>query len=117
MAAVSLVSTGARLVTPEALTADDVPCSACVVREADSVFLGGPAGRARASEDSGTTLQLCPVRALTRAAYRFRSRPFDLVSTPSVAEHDSSGSAIRVGPRRGVVLRRLAGQGRALVHV
>src|SRR5690606_17850847 len=45
----------------------------------------------------------------TNAAYRFRSRPFDLVSTPSVAEHDSSGSAIRVDHRRGVVLRRLAG--------
>ncbi|MGO1511598.1 MAG: molybdopterin-dependent oxidoreductase, partial [Actinomycetales bacterium] len=39
----------------------------------------------------------------------FRSRPFDLVSTPSVAEHDSSGSAIRVDHRRGAVVRRLAG--------
>ena len=31
---------------------------------------------------SGNTIQICPVGALTRAAYRFRSRPFDLVSTP-----------------------------------
>jgi NADH-quinone oxidoreductase subunit G len=58
---------------------------------------------------SGNTIQICPVGALTSAAYRFRSRPFDLVSTPSVAEHDSCGSAIRVDHRRGKVMRRLAG--------
>ena len=31
---------------------------------------------------SGNTIQICPVGALTSAAYRFRSRPFDLVSHP-----------------------------------
>jgi len=58
---------------------------------------------------SGNTIQICPVGALTSAAYRFRSRPFDLMSTPSIAEHDACGSAIRVDHRRGVVMRRLAG--------
>src|SRR6476620_9479143 len=58
---------------------------------------------------SGNTIQICPVGALTSAAYRFRSRPFDLVSSPSVTEHDASGSAIRVDHRRGKVMRRLAG--------
>ncbi|GAA3246345.1 NADH-quinone oxidoreductase subunit G [Pseudonocardia petroleophila] len=58
---------------------------------------------------SGNTIQICPVGALTSAAYRFRSRPFDLKSTPGVTEHDSSGAAIRVDTRRGTVLRRLAG--------
>jgi NADH-quinone oxidoreductase subunit G len=58
---------------------------------------------------SGNTIQICPVGALTSAEYRFRSRPFDLVSTPSVAEHDACGSAIRVDHRRGRVMRRLAG--------
>ncbi|ADG75596.1 NADH-quinone oxidoreductase, chain G [Cellulomonas flavigena DSM 20109] len=66
-------------------------------------------GRPFASYFSGNTVQICPVGALTSAAYRFRSRPFDLVSVPSVAEHDANGSAIRVDHRRGVVLRRLAG--------
>jgi NADH-quinone oxidoreductase subunit G len=66
-------------------------------------------GRPFASYFSGNTIQICPVGALTSAAYRFRSRPFDLVSTPSVAEHDACGSAIRIDHRRGVVLRRLAG--------
>jgi NADH-quinone oxidoreductase subunit G len=58
---------------------------------------------------SGNTIQICPVGALTSAAYRFRARPFDLVSVPSVAEHDACGAAIRVDHRRGVLMRRLAG--------
>ena len=66
-------------------------------------------GRPFASYFSGNIIQICPVGALTSARYRFRSRPMDLVSTDSVTEHDASGSAIRVDMRRGVVLRRLAG--------
>ena len=58
---------------------------------------------------SGNTIQICPVGALTSAEYRFRSRPFDLVSTPSISEHDACGSALRVDHRRGKVMRRLAG--------
>ncbi|MCW2828534.1 MAG: dehydrogenase subunit, partial [Marmoricola sp.] len=58
---------------------------------------------------SGNTIQICPVGALTSSSYRFRSRPFDLVSTSSVAELDACGSAIRVDHRRGKVVRRLAG--------
>ncbi|MVA75530.1 NADH-quinone oxidoreductase subunit G [Auraticoccus sp. F435] len=58
---------------------------------------------------SGNTIQICPVGALTSAAYRFRARPFDLTSTPSVGEHDACGAAIRVDHRRGEVMRRLAG--------
>jgi NADH-quinone oxidoreductase subunit G len=57
---------------------------------------------------SGNTVQICPVGALTGAAYRFRSRPFDLVSTPSVCEHCASGCDMRTDHRRGVVLRRMA---------
>ena len=67
-------------------------------------------GKAFSSYYSGNTVQICPVGALTSAAYRFRSRPFDLVSSPSISEHDSSGSAIRVDHRRGKILRRLADQ-------
>ncbi|NHI19111.1 NADH-quinone oxidoreductase subunit G [Phycicoccus endophyticus] len=57
---------------------------------------------------SGNTVQICPVGALTGAAYRFRSRPFDLVSTPSVCEHCASGCSQRTDHRRGTVLRRMA---------
>ncbi|MGX1476687.1 UNVERIFIED_CONTAM: NADH-quinone oxidoreductase subunit G [Streptomyces canus] len=57
---------------------------------------------------SGNTIQICPVGALTSAAYRFRSRPFDLVSSPSVCEHCSGGCATRTDHRRGKVMRKLA---------
>jgi NADH-quinone oxidoreductase subunit G len=62
-----------------------------------------------ASYFSGNTVQICPVGALTGAAYRFRARPFDLMSTPSVCEHCASGCALRTDWRRGKVMRRLAG--------
>ncbi|MCZ2524010.1 NADH-quinone oxidoreductase subunit G [Streptomyces sp. HB2AG] len=57
---------------------------------------------------SGNTIQICPVGALTSAAYRFRARPFDLVSTPGVCEHCAGGCATRTDHRRGKVMRRLA---------
>jgi NADH-quinone oxidoreductase subunit G len=63
---------------------------------------------------SGNTVQICPVGALTGAQYRFRARPFDLVSSPSVCEHCSAGCAQRTDHRRGKVLRRLAGDDAAV---
>jgi NADH-quinone oxidoreductase subunit G len=62
-----------------------------------------------ASYFSGNTVQICPVGALTGTQYRFRARPFDLVSTPSICEHCASGCQQRTDWRRGKVLRRLAG--------
>ncbi|RZS79015.1 NADH dehydrogenase subunit G [Motilibacter rhizosphaerae] len=58
---------------------------------------------------SGNTVQICPVGALTGTQYRFRARPFDLVSTPTACEHCASGCAQRTDSRRGKVLRRMAG--------
>ncbi|HJQ02824.1 MAG TPA: NADH-quinone oxidoreductase subunit G [Jatrophihabitans sp.] len=58
---------------------------------------------------SGNTVQICPVGALTGASYRFRARPFDLMSTPAVCEHCSAGCELRTDWRRGKVTRRLAG--------
>ena len=57
---------------------------------------------------SGNTVQICPVGALTGAAYRFRARPYDLISTPGVCEHCASGCRQRTDHRRGMVTRRLA---------
>jgi len=58
---------------------------------------------------SGNTVQICPVGALTGASYRFRARPFDLISVDSACEHCASGCAMRTDIRRGKTLRRLAG--------
>lgn len=71
--------------------------------------VGIAAGEPFQSYFSGNTVQICPVGALTGAAYRFRARPFDLVSSPSVCEHCASGCAQRTDHRRGKVMRRLAG--------
>ncbi len=71
--------------------------------------VGIATGEAFDSYFSGNTVQICPVGALTGTACRFRARPFDLVSSPSVCEHCASGCAQRTDHRRGVVLRRLAG--------
>lgn len=71
--------------------------------------VGIAAGEPFESYFSGNTVQVCPVGALTSADYRFRARPFDLVSSPSVCEHCASGCAQRTDHRRGKVMRRLAG--------
>jgi len=72
-------------------------------------YIGTAVGQPFNSYFSGNTVQVCPVGALTGAAYRFKSRPFDLVSTPSVCEHCASGCHQRTDHRRGKVMRRLAG--------
>jgi NADH-quinone oxidoreductase subunit G len=72
-------------------------------------FIGTADGKPFNSYFSGNTVQICPVGALTGAAYRFRSRPFDLVSTPSICEHCAAGCRQRTDSRRGEVTRRLAG--------
>ncbi len=74
-----------------------------------SQFIGTAEGKPFNSYFSGNTVQVCPVGALTGAAYRFHARPFDLVSTPGVCEHCASGCRQRTDHRRGRVMRRLAG--------
>jgi NADH-quinone oxidoreductase subunit G len=75
-----------------------------------SQFIGTAEGKPFNSYFSGNTVQVCPVGALTGAAYRFRSRPFDLMSVPSVCEHCAAGCRQRTDVRRGRVMRRLAGE-------
>ena len=79
------------------------------IERGPSQYIGTATGKPFNSYFSGNTVQVCPVGALTGAAYRFKSRPFDLVSTPSVCEHCASGCHQRTDHRRGRVLRRLAG--------
>jgi NADH-quinone oxidoreductase subunit G len=75
-----------------------------------SQYIGTATGKPFNSYFSGNTVQVCPVGALTGAEYRFKSRPFDLVSTPSVCEHCAAGCRQRTDHRRGKVQRRLAGE-------
>src|ERR1700748_1344782 len=79
-------------------------------------FIGTAEGKPFTSSFSGNTVQVCPVGALTGAAYRFRSRPFDLVSVPSVCEHCAAGCRLRSDVRRGQLTRRPAGDDPAVTE-
>jgi NADH-quinone oxidoreductase subunit G len=57
---------------------------------------------------SGNVIQICPVGALTSTTYRFKARPFDVVTTPSVCDGCASGCSQTVQSRRGEVQRQLA---------
>ena len=57
---------------------------------------------------SGNIIQICPVGALTSTSYRFKARPFDVVTTPSVCDHCSAGCTLTVQSRRGDIQRQLA---------
>jgi NADH-quinone oxidoreductase subunit G len=57
---------------------------------------------------SGNVIQICPVGALTSTSYRFKARPFDVVTTPSVCDHCSAGCTLTIQSRRGEIQRQLA---------
>jgi len=63
---------------------------------------------------SGNVVQICPVGALTATDYRFRARPFDVVTTSSTCTRCASGCAIDVQTRRGELVRVLAREDRAV---
>jgi len=57
------------------------------------------------SELSGNIIDLCPVGALTNKPFRFRARPWELLSFPAVAPHDGTGSNIALHSLRGQIMR------------
>ncbi|MBI1945519.1 MAG: (2Fe-2S)-binding protein [Deltaproteobacteria bacterium] len=67
--------------------------------------IGVPAGERYDSPFSGNVIDLCPVGALTSRQYRFRSRPWELTTTPSIACDDAVGAHVDVDTRDGRVLR------------
>src|SRR5688572_5849966 len=67
--------------------------------------IGVTPGETYDSPFQGNTIDICPVGALTSRQYRFRSRPWDLAHTDSIACDDPVGSNITVDTRDGRVLR------------
>ncbi len=57
------------------------------------------------SELQGNVIDLCPVGALTSAAYEFKARPWELRKTETIDVMDALGSNIRVDARGREVLR------------
>ncbi len=58
---------------------------------------------------TGSTIDLCPVGALTSTPYRFVSRPWDIQNAPSVCAGCSMGCNVELTQRDGQV-KRLAGR-------
>src|SRR5438132_12448419 len=57
---------------------------------------------------SGTTVEICPVGALTATAYRFKARPWELKRTPSVCNNCSVGCNVRVDVRVDKIMRNMS---------
>jgi NADH-quinone oxidoreductase subunit G len=57
------------------------------------------------SKFSGNVIEICPVGALTSAQYRFRARPWDLQSRPSICTLCSNGCNVHVDYRVDRVVR------------
>ncbi|MBK1726123.1 NADH-quinone oxidoreductase subunit NuoG, partial [Halorhodospira neutriphila] len=66
------------------------------------------------SELSGNIIDLCPVGALTNKPFRFRARPWELLSFPAVAPHDGVGSSIALHTLRGRILRVVPAENEAV---
>jgi NADH-quinone oxidoreductase chain G len=62
--------------------------------------IGLAEGRTFDSPFSGNTTEICPVGALTSTLYRFRARPWDINTLPSVCPHCSVGCNIDVHIRK-----------------
>lgn len=67
--------------------------------------IGVAPGRKFDSIFSGNTIELCPVGALTSKHYRFRARPWDLNSAPSICNHCGVGCNIQIDARDDRVVR------------
>ncbi len=57
------------------------------------------------SKFSGNVIEICPVGALTSAQYRFRARPWDLQSRPSICTLCSNGCNVHIDYRVDRVVR------------
>ncbi len=67
--------------------------------------IGVAPGRSFDSIFSGNTIELCPVGALTSVHYRFKARPWDLESVPSVCNQCSVGCNMHIDVRDDRIVR------------
>ncbi|MDR5694441.1 MAG: NADH-quinone oxidoreductase subunit NuoG [Armatimonadota bacterium] len=61
--------------------------------------------KVRTSKFIGNTIMICPVGALTSRTYRFRARPWDNRTVPSVCMHCGLGCSIELDVRSNEVVR------------
>ncbi|HLZ10563.1 MAG TPA: NADH-quinone oxidoreductase subunit NuoG, partial [Chloroflexota bacterium] len=65
-------------------------------------------GRTFDSPFSGNTIEICPVGALTSAKYRFKARPWDIKTTPSICSQCSVGCNVNLTIRDNKIARVLS---------
>ncbi|HEX5415393.1 MAG TPA: NADH-quinone oxidoreductase subunit NuoG [Chloroflexota bacterium] len=70
--------------------------------------IGLAEGRTFDSPFSGNTIEICPVGALTSSLYRFKARPWDIKTQPSVCSLCSVGCNINLTVREGKIARVLS---------
>jgi NADH-quinone oxidoreductase subunit G len=70
--------------------------------------VGTAPGHAFDSIFSGNTVEICPVGALTAAAYRFKARPWELKHIPSVCNNCSVGCNALVDVRVDKIMRLMS---------
>ncbi|MBU6234791.1 MAG: NADH-quinone oxidoreductase subunit NuoG [Alphaproteobacteria bacterium] len=78
-----------------------------LLNRGEDVEIGTYIEKALATEMSGNLVDVCPVGALTSAAYEFKARPWELRKIESIDVMDAVGCNIRVDVRGNEVMRIL----------
>lgn len=71
----------------------------------EKLLISTYAGNHLHSELAANIVDLCPVGALTNKPFRFRARPWELLSFPAVSPHDGVGSNLQLHTVQGRVAR------------
>ncbi len=56
-------------------------------------------------EQCGACIDICPVGALTSAAYRYKTRPWEMTHVPTICAHCADGCTTTLGVRNNRILR------------
>lgn len=71
----------------------------------EKLLISTYSGKQLNSELAANVVDLCPVGALTNKPFRFRARPWELLSFPAVSPHDGVGSQLQLHTVQGRVAR------------
>ncbi|OGW27844.1 MAG: NADH dehydrogenase (quinone) subunit G [Nitrospirae bacterium GWC2_57_13] len=76
-----------------------------IIGRGGASFIDTAPGATFESQFSGNTTEICPVGALTAKSFRFKARPWEMESTPSICPFCSCGCNIFINTRSGKIMR------------
>ncbi len=79
-----------------------------IIDRGGASFIDTAPGAAFESQFSGNTTEICPVGALTAVSFRFKARPWEMESTPSICPFCGCGCNIFINTRSGMIMRFLS---------